>query len=164
VTKRLTQVALAGVWIICLLSCNDKVETSYTSRLEADRSGAISHGWIPAMIPANATAIREYHDLDTNESFGTFRFPAGEGSLLKDALRETSSSALREIEVSAPRVNWWPASLRGRIDETKLASTGFKIHTLEQHGTMFFAVNWQSGEAFFWRTGPYRNPGGPGDK
>lgn len=163
-TKRVIQGALAVAWIICLISCNERVETSYASRSEADQSGAISRGWIPAILPTNATAIREYHDLDTNESFGTFRFPVSEAGSLKDALRETSSSAVREIEVSAPRVNWWPTSLKGRIDERKLASTGLRIHSLEQHGTMFFAVNWQSGEAFFWRTGPYRNPGGSGDR
>jgi hypothetical protein len=39
-------------------------------------------GWLPAMLPRSATEIHEWHDLDTNLCFGSFRFDPSERSLV----------------------------------------------------------------------------------
>lgn len=66
-----------GVLLGCLMSCGalgcrETVATSYRSFDEAEKAEAIKRGWIPVIVPRDATAIVEVHDLDTNEGCGRF--------------------------------------------------------------------------------------------
>jgi hypothetical protein len=59
------------VLLICGLAlysgCSERFESSYADKAAAVEDGAVRRGWIPPWVPESATAIREVHDLDTNE-------------------------------------------------------------------------------------------------
>jgi hypothetical protein len=84
----------------------ERPESSYSTFAEAERSGAVEKGWIPAWVPSSATNIREMHDIDTNESMLAFTYES-QGWELPAHCRQVSYS-----QVTAPRFsrNWWPAA------------------------------------------------------
>ena len=55
----------------------DVLDASYASRSEVEADGAIDRGWVPEWLPAEATQIREVHNIDTSESALAFRLPPG---------------------------------------------------------------------------------------
>jgi hypothetical protein len=84
----------------------ERVESSYSSLGEAQRSGAIDKGWIPAWLPPSATDIRELHDIDTNESMLVFASDATHDWELPGDCQPVSY-----LQVPSPRLSrrWWPA-------------------------------------------------------
>jgi len=70
-----------AVWVtIAAVLCgctDDVVDASYSTQAEAEKAGAVEHGWVPAWVPPEARQLREVHDLDTNESALSFTLPAG---------------------------------------------------------------------------------------
>jgi hypothetical protein len=150
------------VWLAVLfsifgltLACSDKVQASYQTRAEAEKSGAIARGLVPSAIPEGATEIREMHNVDTNQAWGKFLFPASKAESLRAALNEVDVSSLAGQEVRSPNVNWWPSVLSGRLSDQGLRAAGFKFYKVQQNGSVLFAVDWGKNEAFFWRSGPY---------
>jgi len=154
--KRNSQLALLCLAFMTTLACKETPETVYDSRSEAEHSGAINRGWVPSLVPAGSTAIRESHDVDTNEFFGTFHFPSSDAVSLKAGLIELDASSLPKQPLRPPALKWWPTDLKGILDHQKLSSAGLTLCKSKQDFSTFFAVNWQKGEAFFWRTGPYQ--------
>jgi len=102
--------ALLAAGALLLTGCQ-KTRNSYPSRAEAERSGAVQSGWVPAWIPAAATAIEEAHDLGTGRQRLRLRLPGPEA----DALA-TSLERLRVWDIcpskGLPRVDGeWPKEL-----------------------------------------------------
>jgi hypothetical protein len=139
-----------------IVACSDKVQASYRTRADAQKSGAIARGWIPSVVPEGATEIRETHNVDSNQAWGKFLFSASKAESIRSALNEIDISSLAGQEVRSPKVNWWPSVLSGRLSDHELRATGFKFYKVQQNGVVFFAVDWQKKEAFFWRPGPYQ--------
>ena len=149
---------MAPLLLVCslTLACSDKVQASYQTRAEAEKLGAVARGWVPSAVPEGATQIRETHNIDTNQAWGRFLFPASKGETLRAALNEIDTSSLAGQEVRSPKVNWWPSVLSGQLSDQGLRATGFTFYKVQQNGVMFFAVDWRKNEAFFWRPGPYQ--------
>jgi hypothetical protein len=139
-----------------LLACRDTIQASYASRADAEKSGAVAHGWVPTVVPEGSTEIREAHNVDTNQTWGRFVVSASGTEALQVALTEIAVSSLAGQEVRPPNVSWWPPVLTGRLGELELRATGFRFYKTQQNGTVFFAINGQKNEAFFWRPGPYQ--------
>lgn len=53
-------------------ACDELQESYYDSRAAVVRDGAIQRGWIPDFLPESAANIREFHDLDSNETWLRF--------------------------------------------------------------------------------------------
>jgi len=62
----------AVLLVIALAGCDTRSE-SFKTYLEAKNSGLIEKGWIPPVLPPDATDIRLHWDLDTNISEGSYR-------------------------------------------------------------------------------------------
>ena len=153
--------ALHKAWlsVLCLavglaLACSDKVQASYPTRADAEKSGAIARGWVPSIVPGGSTQIREMHNVDTNEVWGKFVFPSSSTETLRAALNEIDVSSFGG-KVRPPKVSWWLPALSGRLSDQEVRAAGLKLYKAEQNGNVFFAVDWHRGQAFFWRPGPY---------
>lgn len=100
--------ALVAVLSACTLAgCWEVSEISYKNFEEAKKAGAIGESkWLPEWLPEDARDIRESHDVDTNQSWLSFR--------LETPLRLPSScSPVRSLEsVDASRVLKFPGFVR----------------------------------------------------
>lgn len=140
--------AVLAVLALTLAACDDMSASSYTSLADARNDGAISRGWIPSFLPEGTFEIREVHNLDTNETWGTFRFKPEEKT---EVLRQLTN--LIELDAShrrfrAPDVPWWPKSLQGPIDPSQMQRLG-----LEPYGWgpgSLLAIDSKENRAFFW--------------
>jgi len=121
-----------------LLGCNEADVKVYGSSDEARADGAIARGWIPQSLPKSSKAIREKHDLDTNESWGRFEFAAPDAATFAATLTRitTSGTCLRD-----PRVEWWPASTLSSLEK----------YQANDDKRVFFAIDWKNNVGFFWR-------------
>ncbi len=149
---------LLGVVVLTTLGCDERLEKRYGSLEEARRDGALARGWVPAVLPESASDIIEFHDLDTNETWGTFKFSPTGSAAFRAALVEPGS----EEQLVAPRrpgvARWWPDFLHGRLDGGRLSGARLSLYRLggqkpeaREAGRVFFAVNWEDGVAYFWR-------------
>ena len=95
--------------IIGISGCDllERPEMSYVNMTEAIEHGAIDRGWVPEWIPAQATNIREIHDIDTNESMMAFDLPNTVDWRLPNGCKLISYSELRQPRFSR---NWWPSN------------------------------------------------------
>jgi hypothetical protein len=52
--------------------CSERQESFFANMKDATASGAVARGWIPGDLPNSVTDVRELHDVDTNEVWGSF--------------------------------------------------------------------------------------------
>jgi hypothetical protein len=113
---------LLGVAVL-LAGCGEQIETSYGSMAEARRANAVTRGWIPPFLPASSSAIHEVHDLDTNEVWGTFRFPWSDAGFTSTLPGWSLRERVPQLVIRAPRnVSWWPEPLTGSLTASELGS------------------------------------------
>ncbi len=137
-----------GLLGVLLLACSENFVSSYATVREAREAGAIQRGWVPASLPETATVIREAHDVDTNETWGAFKFPASDVKVLHAALVPIKPAG-RHLRRPPTRIEW-PSSLLGELTSNELGRAGLELFEA-QSGGFFFAVDWRSGAGFFWR-------------
>ncbi len=113
--RRLSRAWFAIVAVAVLPGCDDKREAAYPDVAAAEVAGAFARGWLPALLPRDATNIAEVHDLDTNETWACFDMPRGT-DLLRENLR--LAKAQRVSGPVGPRPtrflvarSWWPSSM-----------------------------------------------------
>lgn len=98
---------------VLLLDCGvpGMEESHYPTLALAIADGAVAQGWVPDLLPADATDIWETHDLDTEEVWLRFTFARDAlPGLLRvcaevDALHVAYARATR-------RLSWWPEELQ----------------------------------------------------
>ena len=70
------QVIFAVILPVAIYGCigplSEKPERQYATAEEARADGALERGWIPEILPRDAHAIREVHDIATNLSWCCF--------------------------------------------------------------------------------------------
>lgn len=132
------------------VACSERMESAYPALADARRDGAITRGWLPTFLPEGSRNIREIHIWDTNQSWATFEFSAGDVTPLRAALGDPVSVAGMN-DVADPRVRWWPEVLRGSLDSAALRQAGFTMYKRE--GTVF-AIDWSSMRGFIYSS-PY---------
>jgi hypothetical protein len=139
----LSIIALAG-------GCSEMVESSYATYADAERAGAVGRGWVPAFVPRSATAIREAHDLDTNDQWLRFRLPDG------DTLGAVGAVALplNEARLSTGKppaiVQPWLAELRDPPLITARAGIRTYRHPDAGLGARCVALDLSAAEAYVW--------------
>jgi len=130
-------------------SCRETLVTRYASRTEADRAGAFGSGWLPQFLPPSAVDIWERHNIDTNETWGAFRFPAGEAAGLRGAVVPADPAATTVRNPGGTPE--WPDALAGQLVRGRLHSAGLELFKAASE-EVYLAVDWQHGVAYFWRT------------
>jgi hypothetical protein len=129
--------------------CSDRRESSFASVKEARSSGAVARGWVPNDLPESATDLRELHDLDTNEVWGTFRLPVSERAP-SVALTRVEASKLNGHAVRSPRASWWPETLTGNLDSGVLQKNGLELYSAPPPSEFWIAIDRNGGRGFFW--------------
>ena len=145
---------LSALFFVCslllaLVQCSDRKETEYPTTADAIRDRAFDRGWLPRIIPRNATDIREIHNVDTNQGNGRFSF-AGvpRGDLL--ALDSSCRILTHTVEVRSFRVKWWPRALSGQLDPQQFSTQGFEAYECGPSTRFYVALKWSSSVGYFW--------------
>lgn len=131
--------------IVCpyIYSCAyDEVDEFYESREAAEQSkefggyNPFQRGWIPEWIPESSRAIKETHDLDTNEQILGLQYSTGE-----DWDVPSICSPIASYKVRYPRLrrSWWPSDLHW-------GSRDYQIYSCVDG---YLAI--RAGQLFFWR-------------
>jgi hypothetical protein len=142
--------------LVCVIaltvSCDDEIVAAKYSNLEAARqAGAIDKGWLPDNLPGGSYQVREVHVIDTGETWGEVRFPPAERAEFEKTLLQASDSELDGHDLSAaPRGDWWPKFLTGKLRAQTLRDQGFGAYSSKTH-VFWFAVSWTDGHAYFWQ-------------
>jgi hypothetical protein len=103
----------AALVLMLVLSCSvlETREAHYPTLAAAVADGAVARGWVPDLLPPDASDIREIHDLDTEEVWS--RFTCASESLA-GVLR--TCSEVDALHVAWPRatrrLSWWPQDLQ----------------------------------------------------
>jgi hypothetical protein len=121
---------LAAVLAFICSGCSDSATSVHPTRVAAQAD--IDRGWIPPVLPASATQIRETHDLDTNVGHGTFVFGVSDADQFR--------AALVPLPVAQP--------VRARrVSRTEFESRGYSFYT---HGDFDIVVDWSRRVGEFW--------------
>jgi hypothetical protein len=129
-------------------ACSDRRESAFAGVKEARSSGAVDRGWVPGQLPESATNLHELHDTDTNEVWGTFRFPTTEHP--PGTLTRVEASKITGHAVRSPRASWWPEMLTGNLDGRALEQRGFELYSTPAPFEFWIAVDRNGGQGFFW--------------
>jgi hypothetical protein len=122
------------------LTHGESQENRYDAYVDARES--LDRGWLPSVLPRSATSIHEWHDLDTNLCVGSFRFDPRQRAAFESTLRRGLRPPLR--------IDRDPSFARPvQLDPSKeqLENSGFGFYS---DGDFAFAINWNTGIAYFW--------------
>lgn len=140
-----------------LCACGgDKRESYYKSLAEADKDGAITRGWIPYFLPTTSHEIHETHELSPSIEWCSFEFAAADSEKFRSFLKPVGVLPGTLTRIPNPAVSWWPEVLRGNLNLTSIRNSGLAPSIFEQPASSvenqiyLFAVDWQSGRAFFY--------------
>jgi hypothetical protein len=129
--------------------CSERIESSYSSLSEASNNSAIARGWVPDSLSGDVLEIKEKHDLDTNEVWGTFRFPKGRNPLDQSMVESMSPDVISKLTFRVRGVGFWPPSLYPPIQANRASSEGFEfLADPKQH--FIFAINREADLGFYW--------------
>lgn len=151
------------VWFClpCLLvACGgDRKESFYPSLADADKAGAITHGWIPDdLLPGSSRSIHEVHEGSPSIEWCAFEFSPTDSLGLRKNLRSVDVPPPSVKRVPDPDMSWWPAVLRGKLDVNEIHKDGFNLYTGVRPETsvtteiLLFAIDWEKGRGFFYQT------------
>jgi len=95
---------LAAVLALTCVSC-ERTSQSIATYDELVQRNALQSGWFPAWLPASSQAIREAHDVDTNQSMLSAQ--VGDPSWRLPA----SCQAVATAPKAPFSKDWWPTDL-----------------------------------------------------
>jgi len=72
--KSIFLISLFLLFMIWILYTIDSRTNNYSNREEVVKDNAILHGWIPSILPNSAYDIKEKHNIDTSQFYGSFRY------------------------------------------------------------------------------------------
>jgi hypothetical protein len=147
-SKLVIRIATLVVLTVGLASCGETPVSRYATMAEARSAGAIDRGWVPSFLPESTTSILESHNIDTNETWGTFRFSPTEAMALRGSLVETELTAQRLRRPAG--IPHWPAVLEGQIARDSLRQAGLELFKASSQD-LFVALDSKAGVGFFWR-------------
>jgi hypothetical protein len=136
-----------------VVGCSDRdvVTEAYATLAEAEASGAVTRGWVPAGLPRSTQELREAHDLDSNRRWGLFNFSPAEGDqLVRLLVTPQDSGWIDGLRCDIPaRIEWWPVLLRGAISGDELKAAGLSAYRTREAGLVMI-VNWKQGRGYYW--------------
>jgi hypothetical protein len=115
-------IAFAVLQFGCVGPFSDDFEARYPTLAAARQSYAIGdHRWIPDIVPETASDIVEFHNIDTNATWGCFRLNGGADPLVS-LLRAKAARESKGAVSGGPRPwfrtrPWWPETMtKGIVD------------------------------------------------
>jgi hypothetical protein len=135
----------------CLDSCSENVERHYPDAAAARANLALGRDWywIPPIVPDSATNIWEFHNIDTNRTWGCF--DVQDGGVATRALLAKKNAVPRTGPISqGPRRSssvrpWWPSSM---------ANSPVEAHSFTEHSrfTVVVGIDPAAGKVCFHRS------------
>ena len=92
-------------------ACRDDFESHYPDVAAARRDGAFDRGWLPSLVPEDASDISEFHDIDTRLTvacFTTSSLPALRESLQRQGAERMQGPIRTGLRAT---LQWWPDSM-----------------------------------------------------
>ena len=121
IRKGLALMAVLLAWS-CVGPFSEDLESHYENVSGARADGAFVRGWLPEIVPDDATDIWELHNLDTNQTWACFRTPGGADEVRRLILRGGWTRVTGTVHTGPPRLfrarPWWPESMRNAPLET----------------------------------------------
>mgnify|MGYP001567321486 CR=1 FL=1 len=139
----------------CIGPFTEMFEKRYENKKEADAVGAIGWGhWIPAVIPGDASDIREVHDIDTNDTWGCFKTQDFKG--LRVMLQKVDAQVVQGPIDPGPNeifrnFSWWPSIMRSSSVEAWEFTEAPLAPALSKF-TVRAGIDEKPGTACFYRT------------
>jgi len=159
-TLLLTAIFCVGLTCVLVACSSDRHESCYPSLADADKAGAITHGWIPDdLLPGSSRAIHEVHEISPSTEWCAFEFLPADSQGLRKNLKSVDALPPPVRRVPSPGVSWWPAVLKGNLDVGRIHRAGFDLYVVVRPATsatteiLLFAIDWPKGRGFFYRTG-----------
>ena len=100
------RIVLISAALCC--GCSETIESRYSNTNEAIRSGAIARGWVPDILPKDAVDIREFHKIDTGQTWGCFITPGGLQQVRTRLLEVGAKQEEGTLPPEAGGPPWWP--------------------------------------------------------
>jgi len=139
---RFVLVAVSCLW---LSACAwETLDSSYAKAQDAIDAGMVRKGWIPAWIPAEATDLREVHNLDSNVSELSFAMPRASRIRLSP---DCKSIPYSETEPAWIGRAWWPDE-----DALQRSYVFFECRADVAHHSRFVAISKGGDRVLHWRT------------
>jgi hypothetical protein len=157
-TVRLLTVALCCfVLLSAFVGCRNHHDTEafYATRVEAEKSGEFSRGWLPDFLPSSSRSIDLGYDLSPSQVWCAFDFDVADKDAFLSSVKSIDRLAPPITQVPSPHVKWWPKSLEGNLDAQKIRENGFALYsatrpaTQVENETWIFAINWAKGRGYF---------------
>jgi hypothetical protein len=149
--------ALAFLFLSFLTACHgDRQESYYPSLAAAEKDGATTRGWIPGVFPASSRTIHEVHFLSPSTEWCSFEFSVVDSEKFRTSLKNAGAVAGPVPRVPKPGVPWWPPSLTGNLDMTRIHNEGLVLYRIEEPETsvttevLLFAIDWSKGLGYFY--------------
>jgi hypothetical protein len=99
----------------CVGPFSEDFESHYADVGAARQDGAFDRGWLPAIIPEDATVIWEMHNMDTNLTWACFATPQGPASTRAFLEKHGAERVSGPISDGPRRLfakrEWWPSSM-----------------------------------------------------
>lgn len=154
--KQLTAAISCLFLSLILVGCHSHDQDSFYAVLaDARKAGEIDRGWIPDFIPGSSRSIHEVHDLSPSKVWCAFEFDPSDTGSLRSNLKSVDSQGPVAGYVSSPHEPWWPRTLQGNLDASKVHGAGLQIYTVEipvtqvENEIMLFAIDWSNGHGYF---------------
>lgn len=123
--------------LLLVTGCKEQLESRYPTVNTAAQTGAFKRGWLPGVLQPDATDMREWHDLDSNEVRGRFA--------LNDSVLHRLPSDCKESQEEPPTgtdPSWW---LHTRVGGETAAS----LHVV-RCDNFFVSMDRANGVGYFW--------------
>ena len=129
---------------------DEQPAADYATRAEAEAAGAFARGWLPPFLPPSARAIREIHDLDTNERWLRFEADSAELAAVAADLAPLALTAARRSAARRPTAGMeWPPELAERQFATARSSDLLGFFRTDT-AAYCLAIEWRTGRAWGW--------------
>jgi hypothetical protein len=128
------------VSVLFVTGCKEQLESHYPTVNTAAQAGAFKRGWLPGVLQPDATDMREWHDLDSNEVLG--RFALNDSVLHR---LQSDCKASQEEPPNSTDPSWWPyTSVQGE--------TAASFHVV-RCDNFFVSTDRANGVGYFWANG-----------
>ena len=132
------------------MTADERPVATYATRAEAEAAGAFARGWLPAFLPPSTRAIRDVHDLDTDERWLRFEADSAELATLAARLAPLAWGVARRSAARRPLAAGmdWPPEFAERQLVTARST---RLLGYYRDATEYcLAIEWRTGRAWGW--------------
>ena len=118
-----------AAWVLSASACRNMRDEVYPTYADAERSGALSSGLVPAWcLSPDAALVRVAHQSSTRERWLRFtRKPSRQTQINDEGLRAEALTLTDPI--GSPNRTWWPPELIGVVRPEAVKPLGYRLYS-----------------------------------